>query len=129
LTIFLRYAFFALVATILNLLGQLLVHSHWSGRYGWWAGVLFGTGVGFVVKFLLDRRYIFAYRQAGFARNTTVLILYGFTGVLTTAVFWLTEYLFARAFAFSGAAYLGAAIGLSIGYVIKYQLDKKYVFI
>ena len=31
-------------------------------------------------------------------------------------------------FDFEGAAYVGGALGLAVGYVIKYQLDKRFVF-
>jgi putative flippase GtrA len=44
--------------------------------------------------------------------------------VITTFVFWGFDYLFNSI----PMRYLGAVIGLSIGYIIKYQLDKKFVF-
>lgn len=50
-------------------------------------------------------------------------------GLVTTLLFWITEYTFDLWFATKTMRYVGAVIGLSIGYVAKYQLDKKYVFI
>jgi len=50
-------------------------------------------------------------------------------GVFTTIIFWGTEIAFDILFQDPNAKYLGAVIGLSIGYVIKYFLDKRYVFI
>ena len=49
--------------------------------------------------------------------------------VFTTIIFWGTEIAFDTLFQDPNAKYLGAVIGLSIGYIIKYFLDKKYVFI
>ena len=50
-------------------------------------------------------------------------------GIFTTIIFWGTEIIFNTLSQSPYAKYLGAVIGLSIGYVIKYFLDKKYVFI
>ena len=41
--------------------------------------------------------------------------------------FWVTESLFYYIYKTTFVE-LGALIGLSIGYILKYQLDKKYVF-
>ena len=50
-------------------------------------------------------------------------------GIFTTIIFWGTEIAFDVIFKSAGAKYIGAIIGLGIGYIIKYFLDKKYVFI
>jgi putative flippase GtrA len=49
-------------------------------------------------------------------------------GVCTTLIFWMFEISFEYMFEFSSAKYYGATIGLSIGYTMKYFLDKKFVF-
>jgi len=49
--------------------------------------------------------------------------------VFTTIIFWGTEIGFDVIFDNDNAKYLGAVIGLSIGYIVKYFLDKKFVFI
>lgn len=49
-------------------------------------------------------------------------------GVFTTAIFWGMEMFFFHVLAFEGAQYVGGALVLAIGYVVKYYLDKKYVF-
>ena len=49
--------------------------------------------------------------------------------MVTTLVFWGTEFAFHLAFQTDAMRYLGGVIGLVIGYAIKYQLDKRYVFI
>ena len=50
-------------------------------------------------------------------------------GVFTTLIFWGTELGFNAVFASGKAKYVGAVIGLTVGYVIKYFLDRKFVFI
>jgi putative flippase GtrA len=55
-------------------------------------------------------------------------ILYSLMGAFTTIIFWGTEIAFDTLYQDPNAKYVGAVIGLSIGYVIKYFLDKKYVF-
>jgi len=49
-------------------------------------------------------------------------------GVFTTAIFWSFELIFDSIFNHQYAKYLGALIGLTIGYIIKYNLDKRFVF-
>jgi hypothetical protein len=43
-------------------------------------------------------------------------------------VFWITEITFDAAWESDLAKYVGAVVGLSIGYVLKYYLDKRFVF-
>jgi hypothetical protein len=47
-------------------------------------------------------------------------------GLATTAVFWGFEFCFHFFFASKEMRYLGGVIGLTIGYVIKYHLDKRF---
>ena len=49
-------------------------------------------------------------------------------GILTTIIFWVVEIGFDIIFKFDSAKYIGATIGLSIGYIAKYILDKNFVF-
>jgi putative flippase GtrA len=49
-------------------------------------------------------------------------------GLVTTAIFWGTETLFWWLWHTDAMRELGAVIGLTIGYVTKYQLDKRFVF-
>ena len=49
-------------------------------------------------------------------------------GVFTTLIFWGFEILFDKLFEHELSKYAGAVIGLSIGYIVKYNLDKKFVF-
>ena len=49
-------------------------------------------------------------------------------GVATTLIFWGSEIIFNLLFKADIVKYIGAAVGLTIGYIIKYQLDKRFVF-
>ena len=49
-------------------------------------------------------------------------------GVVTTLIFWGFEFTFEYLFRTKFMRYLGAVIGLSIGYFIKYNLDRRFVF-
>jgi putative flippase GtrA len=50
-------------------------------------------------------------------------------GVFTTVIFWSVEYAFYLTFATDTMRYVGGVIGLAIGFYVKYQLDKKFVFV
>ncbi|MDZ7666362.1 MAG: GtrA family protein [Desulfotignum sp.] len=54
--------------------------------------------------------------------------LYSLMGVLTTLILLGTEAGFYYLIEFSGAQYIGGALGLLVGYTAKYMLDKRYVF-
>ena len=49
--------------------------------------------------------------------------------VITTLIFWGTEYTFHLIYETELMRYIGGLIGLAIGFYVKYQLDKKYVFV
>ena len=49
-------------------------------------------------------------------------------GLITTAIFWGTETAFWVIWQTDMMRELGAIIGLTIGYVTKYHLDRRYVF-
>ena len=49
-------------------------------------------------------------------------------GISTTIVFWTTESMFWLIWKTEMMREFGAIIGLSIGYILKYRLDRKYVF-
>lgn len=128
LHIALAYIVFAALATITNVTTQALALRAYNGPAALMLSIAAGTGAGLIIKYLLDKRYIFRF----FARNAThdarTFALYAFTGVLTTLLFWSFELGFYYALGTEQAKYTGAVLGLSIGYALKYRLDKKHVF-
>ncbi|BEU98529.1 GtrA family protein [Acidovorax sp. DW039] len=123
------YALLAAVATIVNITTQHVFLEIYTDKYAIQGSVLCGTMAGLVVKYLLDKNYIFNFKTKCTAHNTKTFVLYSMMGVLTTAIFWMFEFIFHKIS--DGSAvfrYLGGTLGLIIGYIAKYQLDKKFVF-
>ena len=89
-----------------------------------------GTGIGFTLKYLLDKYFVFHDRVAGANMGGELgkVGLYGLTGVATTALFWGAEVGAWAIFHSANAKYAGAIAGIATGYWVKYQLDKRFVF-
>lgn len=125
----LRYGAFAAIATLANLGAQRAAFALVpEGQLRLATALICGTGVGLVVKYLLDKRWIFHDRLRPAREETRTFSLYTLTGVGTTALFWGTESLFWAVWQTQEMRELGAVLGLTAGYVIKYNLDKRFVF-
>lgn len=122
------YALLAAIAMAANIGTQEVVVRFYNGPYAILVSVAFGTGVGLVVKYVLDKRFIFRFKARDLVHDGQTFVLYAFMGVFTTAIFWGAEFLFEHLFHTREMRYLGGAIGLGIGYFTKYQLDKHFVF-
>lgn len=122
------YTAFALLAGSCNLGTQWLVTAAWPGSGVVLVSMVCGTGAGFLCKYVLDRRYIFRFVPGSAMREAVTVAKYGSTGIFTTALFWATELGFHFAFEAQQARFIGAGVGLALGYAIKYQLDKRHVF-
>ena len=124
-----RYSIFAMIATFVNLLFQYLSFIFYVGYGSLYLAMSIGTLAGLIVKYVLDKKYIFFYVVNNMKDDTKKFTVYSLLGILTTFIFWGTEIAFDTLSQNPYAKYLGAVIGLSIGYTIKYFLDKKFVFI
>ena len=146
----LTYAVFAGAATVLNLGVQRGV-AHLAAWLSPWTGELVrttaaalhltparlllapelvaGTAAGLVFKYLLDKRFIFRDRQGGGAAHVRKFGLYAVMGLATTVIFWAAELGTAALTPDPRAPYVGGAIGLMLGYFIKYRLDRRFVFV
>lgn len=124
-----KYGIFAAISTLINLLFQYLSFIAYDGLYSLYVAMLSGTLAGLVAKYILDKKYIFYHVPHNKTDDAKKFIMYSLMGIITTIIFWATEIAFDTFFTFDEAKYLGATIGLGIGYVIKYFLDKKYVFV
>jgi putative flippase GtrA len=123
----LRYVAFAVVATAANILTQELV-IRVTPFAALTLSILAGTVVGFAVKYVLDKLYVFADGYASPADEARKVMLYGAFSVLTTIVFWGFELAAWALWGTSTAKYIGAVTGLAIGYAAKFLLDRRYVF-
>ena len=122
------YTIFAVISTIANIGSQTLSFRIYQGNYDLWLAIFIGTAVGLVVKYYLDKRYIFKYQTTSIQHGSKTFYLYTLMGLITTVVFWGFEYAFNAIYQTAEMRYLGGVIGLAIGYFIKYQLDKRFVF-
>ncbi|WP_232824600.1 GtrA family protein [Blastomonas sp. UPD001] len=126
LMLVLSYAGFAVLATLANLASQRAVLALLPG--GLLLALAVGTLVGLVVKFWLDRTWIFAGKASAGSSTTGTFGLYAATGVVTTLIFWGFETAAWLIWQTHLAREIGAVTGLAIGYLVKYRLDRRYVF-
>lgn len=124
----LRYAAFAVLATLANLGAQRAVLMAGETPPLYAAAVVAGTGLGLVVKYVLDKRWIFADASTGLRAHGRKFSLYTAMGLVTTAIFWATETAFWAIWQTHTAREIGAVLGLAVGYAVKYRLDKRFVF-
>lgn len=127
-TLVLRYTAFAVIATIANLGIQRLVLAGGDGTTRFLTAVAMGTLVGLIVKYLLDKRWIFHDMSTGAAAHGRQFTLYTVMGLVTTAIFWGAETAFWLTWKTEIMREVGAVIGLTIGYIVKYKLDRRFVF-
>lgn len=122
-----RYIGFAILASLLNLLSQRALLMLYGGAYA--VALVVGTAVGLMVKFVLDKFWIFDDRGAiTLADHGRQFGIYTLSGAGTTAIFWGMELLAWTIFHTHALVLAGGAIGLAIGYGVKYWLDRRFVF-
>ncbi|WP_298931429.1 GtrA family protein [uncultured Ramlibacter sp.] len=129
LRIGLAYALVAALATAVNIACQALVIALYQGPHAIVLSVLVGTASGLPIKYSLEKKHVFGFRADSLRHDGRLFMVYTFFGAFTTLVFWGTEYAFHAAFGTDGMRYLGGAMGLLLGYVIRYHLDKRFVFV
>lgn len=121
----LRYIIFAITSIAINLLTQYFVLIFADVLY---IAMFFGTFLGLITKYFLDKKFIFYYRSKNKIDDGKKFFMYSFFGIFTTLVFWGFEISFDAVFKNDLAKYVGALLGLVIGYILKYFLDKNFVF-
>lgn len=128
MTLAIKYLLFAILATGINIGTQYTSLSIYSGQFSLYLAMIWGTLAGLIVKYVLDKKYIFQFQTKDIKEDSIKFVLYSLMGIVTTLIFWGFELTFDAVFSFEQAKYAGAVFGLSIGYMTKYQLDKRYVF-
>ncbi len=123
-----RYAAFAALATLVNLGAQRVVLHFGAGPWVYGLAVIAGTGAGLVLKYALDKKWIFYDVTAGAKAQGGQFALYTAMGLITTAIFWASETAFWLAAHTHSARETGAVLGLAVGYGVKYRLDRRFVF-
>ena len=121
-----KYIVFAILAMAANLMVQRAVFSLWPYSEPIAVALVVGTVIGLWVKYWLDVHWIFYAVRPDF--DAAQFVRYALTGVVTTLIFWGAEF---------GGWYwsrdhlireIAAILGLSVGYYMKYRLDRRYVF-
>uniref|UniRef100_UPI0030F4DF76 GtrA family protein n=1 Tax=Cupriavidus pauculus TaxID=82633 RepID=UPI0030F4DF76 len=92
------YVVLAAIAIVANIGAQDLFLRLYGGAYDIVLSVAMGTGVGLVVKYVLDKRFIFGFEADNAAHDARVFALYTIMGLATTAIFWAFEFGFAQIF-------------------------------
>ena len=125
--IFVRYVLSAIVSGLSNLASQeIVVRALPIAPI--MISLLIGTGVGFFLKYFLDKRWVFLDGYDNHVAEIRKISVYGAFGIGTTLLFCLIELSFWHIWQTMEAKYVGATIGLLVGNWIKYLLDKHYVF-
>ncbi|HEX2147658.1 MAG TPA: GtrA family protein [Pseudorhizobium sp.] len=127
MTLAFRYVLFAVISTVVNFAVQELAISA-APAQPLMLSIFLGTGAGFVVKYILDKKWIFYDGYTSRASEARKVSLYGMFSIVTTIIFWSFEVAFWTIWGTDLAKYTGGAIGLAIGYASKYALDRKFVF-
>lgn len=122
------YGLFALLATCANLITQRLVLMHGTSTLIFGTAILVGTIVGLVIKYVLDKKWIFRDRKSGLVYSGKQFTAYTSMGIITTTVFWGSETAFWLIWKSDLMREIGAILGLTIGYIAKYYLDRQFVF-
>jgi len=123
------YTLFAVLSTAINIGSQMLSIWVYKGPFSVEISILVGTAMGLPLRYFLEKRYIFNFSSKNLVHDGKLFIIYSAMGVITTLIFWGMEYAFHLIYDTDFMRYLGGIIGLSIGFYVKYQLDKKYVFV
>lgn len=124
----LRYIFFALLASFANIFTQRIIFSINQSKIYFIIAIGCGTLIGLITKFYLDKKWIFFDKVKSLKLEGFKFGLYTSMGIFSTLIFWSTETIFWLIWQTDKMREIGALIGLCLGYVIKYNLDKRYVF-
>ena len=127
-TLIFRYILFSIFAIASNIFVQRLFFILSETDEIFILAFLAGTGVGLFVKYFLDKHWIFYFEDESASKNGRTFLLYASTGIFTTLLFWVTEYVFWFISQSHQMREVGAVLGLTIGYYIKYHLDSRYTF-
>src|SRR5579862_7140066 len=92
------YTILAVIATAANLGAQELTVRLWHGALQIELSVVIGTGTDLIVKYVLDKIFIFRFRAAGTLHDLQTFIFYSGMGVVTTLLFWGFEFGFNATF-------------------------------
>ncbi len=123
------YVLFAAVSIAVNLGMQAAFLQMYRGWRAIELSILIGTAAGLPLRYVLDKRHIFGFTSDSLRHDGRLFLLYTAMSVITTIIFWSTEYGFHRLFGTDAMRYFGGVLGLSLGFIVKYRLDQRFVFV
>ena len=123
------YTLFAVLSTVINIGSQMLSIWAYKGPHSVEISILVGTAAGLPLRYFLEKRYIFNFKSQNLRHDGKLFVFYSAMGVITTPIFWGTEYALHLIYDLDFMRYVGGIIGLAAGFYVKCQLDKKYVFV
>jgi putative flippase GtrA len=123
------YSIFAAISIAANLGTQKFFLIVADMPYAVAMSVLAGTAMGLAVKFFLDKIWIFRFSHRDLAHGIRSFVLYTAMGVATTVISWGFEFGTDHLFGSEAARLAGGGVGLVIGYIAKYRLDRKFVYV
>ena len=88
------YTLFAVVSTAINIGSQILSIWIYKGPFSIEISILIGTIVGLPLRYVLEKKYIFDFTSENFTHDGKLFVFYSAMGVITTLIFWGTEYAF-----------------------------------
>ncbi len=123
------YMLFAVLSIIFNIGSQIVIVWAYKGPFFIEISIVDATTASFPLRYFLEKRYIFAFTSENLMHDGKLFVFFSAMGVITTLIFWGVEYGFHLIYDTNVMRYVGGVIGLAIGFYLKYQLDKKYVFV
>jgi putative flippase GtrA len=136
---YIMYMIFAAICTAVNLTSQYFLRTFLSPievlrgaifgiEFYFLIQITVGTWIGFYLKFVLDKIFVFKKKSKNLGQTVKQLGLYAVMATLTTFIYWGVEFSFKYMFSFENRDILGGFIGLAIGYTVKFFLDMNFVF-
>ena len=89
-----RYLVFAILATFVNLSVQRIIFWYGDSNSIFALALALGGAMGLVVKYILDKRWVFEDIRPGVEEHSKKFPLYILIGVFSTLIFWVTETIF-----------------------------------
>lgn len=93
-----------------------------------WLAYGMGLFAGFVLKYFLDKKFVFSDQRETRKKEVKKVLLYALMSIITTIILTLVVAGFKAYVSRERAKDIGLIIGLLIGYTTKFFLDKKFVF-
>ena len=88
------YTLFAVVSTAINIGSQMVSIWVYEGPFSVEISILVGTAMGLPLRYFLEKRYIFNFTSKNLVHDGKLFVFYSAMGVITTLIFWGTEYAF-----------------------------------